>query len=67
MARPVGRDEVREMVGRGVALIEVLPRAEYEREHIRGALSMPLSTLDDDASAQLARDAAIIVYCHDFQ
>jgi rhodanese-related sulfurtransferase len=67
MAREINRDEVRELVDRGVALIEVLPRQEYEHEHIRGALNIPLRTLDEAAAARLRRDAPVIVYCHDYQ
>jgi rhodanese-related sulfurtransferase len=67
MTREIDRGEVRELVGRGIALIEVLPRQEYEHEHIRGALSIPLRTLDDEAPARLRRDAPVIVYCHDYQ
>jgi rhodanese-related sulfurtransferase len=67
MARQIDRDEVRELVGRGVALVEVLPRQAYEQEHLRGATNIPLRHLDREAAERLRRDAPVVVYCHDSQ
>jgi rhodanese-related sulfurtransferase len=51
----------------GAQLVEVLPREEYEEEHLPGAVNIPLKELDRDTTAQLRRDAPVIVYCHDYQ
>jgi rhodanese-related sulfurtransferase len=67
MAREIARDEAREMMGRGITLAEVMARSDYEREHIRGAISLPLRTLDDEAPGRLRPDAPVIVYCYDYQ
>ena len=60
------RDEVRRLVEEGAQLVEVLPREEYEQEHITGAVNIPLKELDQETTAELDRDAPVIVYCHDY-
>lgn len=61
-------DDVREVLEReGAQLIDVLPKPEYEEEHIPGAISIPLKSLDESSVAQLNRDAPVITYCHDYQ
>ena len=46
-------------------LVEVLPREEYEEEHIAGAESIPLRKLTAEAVRGIGRDRAVIVYCDD--
>ena len=61
-------DDVREVLAReGSQLIDVLPAPEYEEEHLPGAISIPLKSLDEASLAQLNRDAPVITYCHDYQ
>lgn len=43
-------------------LIDVRPQEEYEAQHIPGASSMPLKSLEDHL-ASLPRDKKIIAYC----
>lgn len=64
--RAIFRDEVRRLVGEGAQLVEVLPREEYEEEHLPGAVNIPLSELDREAPRRLHRDRPVIVYCWDF-
>jgi rhodanese-related sulfurtransferase len=47
--------------------VDVLPREEYEEEHLPGAVYITLKELDRDTTAQLQRNAPVIVYCHDYQ
>ena len=62
------RDEVRRLVQEeGAQLVDVLPREEYEDEHLPGAINIPLKELDREMIARLNRDAPVIVYCHDYQ
>jgi rhodanese-related sulfurtransferase len=65
MAAKVTAEQVRELVGGGGQLLEVLPHEEYEEQHLSGAISLPLKELDADAVAGLNRDKAAIVYCWD--
>ena len=61
-------DDVREVLARdGAQLVDVLPAPEYEEEHLPGAISIPLKSLDESSVAQLNRDAPVITYCHDYQ
>ncbi len=66
MPKQAFRDEVRELLDGGARLVEVLPREEYEEEHISGAINIPLKELDRKTTAGLDRDAPVIVYCHDY-
>ena len=67
MPTAVFRDEVRELVQEGAQLVEVLPRNEYEEEHLPGAINIPLKELNRETTARLKRDTPVIVYCHDYQ
>ena len=60
------REEVRELLDDGARLVEVLPREEYEEEHIAGAINIPLKQLDRETTAGLDPEAPVIVYCHDY-
>jgi rhodanese-related sulfurtransferase len=66
--RAVDMDGVQRLLEEGVAqLVEVLPREEYEEEHLPGAINIPLKELDARGVARLPKDAPVIVYCHDYQ
>ena len=67
MPIPVGRDEVQRLLAEGAQLVEVLPPAEYEEEHIPGAINIPLKELDAETTRRLERERPVIVYCHDYQ
>ena len=43
-------------------LVDVLPPAEYEDEHIAGAISIPLRQLDRESSQTLDPGRPVIVY-----
>ena len=64
----IDRTEVQRLLQEEAAqVIEVLPTAEYEEQHIAGAINIPLKKLDRSSTANLQNDRAIITYCHDFQ
>ena len=67
MPTAVYRDEVRTLLDEGAQLVDVLPREEYEDDHLPNAINIPLKELDRQTSAQLSRGAPVIVYCHDYQ
>jgi rhodanese-related sulfurtransferase len=66
---PIGifRDDLHKLLENGAQLIDVLPREEYEEEHLPGAISIPLKELNRETSARLQHDVPVIVYCHDYQ
>jgi rhodanese-related sulfurtransferase len=61
----VTRDEVRRLVEAGAQLVEVLPRDEFDEEHLPGATNLPLKSLTAETSAGLDRSRPVIVYCWD--
>jgi rhodanese-related sulfurtransferase len=67
MPTPIDRERVQALIGEGAQLVEVLPLAEYEDEHLPGAVSIPLKELDGQRVHQLEPERPVIVYCYDYQ
>jgi len=65
--RLTDRDGVQRLLAEGAQLVEVLPRPEYEEEHITGAVSLPLKELNRETASQLDRTRPVVVYCNDYQ
>jgi rhodanese-related sulfurtransferase len=55
MPTPVDRDEVQRLIAEGAQLVEVLPRGEFEEEHLPGGINIPLKTLDAATARRLER------------
>ena len=45
--------------------MEVLPREEYDEEHLPDAVNFPLKSLDRTAASVLDGGRPVIVYCWD--
>jgi len=58
--------ELRSLMDRGAQLVEVLPREEYDEEHLPGAVNIPVKELDADTTARLDKRNPLIVYCSDY-
>lgn len=67
MHKIVDRDEVQRLMREGAQVIEVLPREEYEEEHLPGAINLPLKELDAQSATRVRKDRPVVVYCHDSQ
>jgi rhodanese-related sulfurtransferase/CBS domain-containing protein len=65
MSETIDYDGLRRLLDEGAQLVEVLPREEYEEEHLPGAINIPLKELDRDSAAQLDKQRPVIVYCWD--
>ena len=66
MPSTVARGEVLRLLAEdNTQLVEVLPQAEYDEEHLENAIHLPLKQLDAQRAAVLDRDRPIIVYCWD--
>ncbi|MDQ3569077.1 MAG: rhodanese-like domain-containing protein [Actinomycetota bacterium] len=66
MPTAVDRAALRRLVAEERAqLAEVLPRDEYDDEHLPDALHLPLKQLDADTASALNRSRPVIVYCWD--
>jgi rhodanese-related sulfurtransferase len=66
MATRIEIEELRQLLDGGAQLVEVLPPAEYEEEHLPGAISIPLKQLDADTTARLDKHSPVVVYCWDY-
>ena len=64
MPQPIGRDRLRELVGAGAQLVEVLPEEEFGWAHLPGAVNVPLTQLEDRLET-LDTSRPVIVYCND--
>ena len=68
MPTPIDREELQRLrADENGQLVEVLPVAEYEEEHLPGAINNPLKELNTETVRQLKRGQPVIVYCHDYQ
>lgn len=65
MPTEIQRDEVQRLLTSDAQLVDVLPRAEYDAEHIAGAINIPLKELTARSTAGLDRQRPTIVYCWD--
>ncbi len=65
MPRSIDRDEVRRLIEGGAQLVEVLPRQEFDDEHLPGAINIPLRRIDREARDRLDPSRPVIVYCWD--
>jgi len=49
-----------------VKLVEVLDKEAYNKEHIKGAMNIPLERIGTEAKDRFAEDDQIVVYCSNF-
>ena len=66
MPRDATRAEVQALIASGAQVVDVLPRDEYDSQHLPGAVSIPLKELTAASVASLRRDRPVVVYCFDF-
>jgi rhodanese-related sulfurtransferase len=66
--KAIGIEHLKRMAegGERFALLDVRSRSDYDKEHIKGARSLPLDEIDTRAKAMLKPDEDIIVYCDSF-
>jgi rhodanese-related sulfurtransferase len=64
----IRRKDVKTLIGQDRAqVVEVLPAAEYKKEHLPTAVSLPLETLTPENTRSLRKDQAVIVYCANYR
>lgn len=61
----IERNELLVLLDGGAQLVEVLPRGEYDEEHLPGAIHLPLKSLTADAAQVLDPARPVVVYCWD--
>ncbi len=62
----IGLDDLRRLIDEGAQLVEVLPREEFEEEHLPGAINVPLKKLTTETVTVLDRNRPVVVYCWDY-
>lgn len=65
MAQEIDRERVRQLIGAGAQIVDVLPAREYVEDHLPGAISLPLRKIESAATKVLDVTRAIVVYCAD--
>ena len=65
MPTDVDLPQLQALISRGASLIEVLPEAEYNAEHLPGAINIPLKQLTRASVEGLDRSRPLVVYCWD--
>jgi len=63
--REIDRIELSGLVDAGAQLVEVLPKNEYDEDHLPGAIHVPLRRLETAARTELDPNRPVIVYCWD--
>jgi rhodanese-related sulfurtransferase len=66
MPTSIDLERLQELRARGAQLVEVLPPAEYDEEHLPGAVNLPLKQLDATTAARLDQGRPVVVYCWDW-
>ncbi len=63
MVESIERSELLRLIeADAVQVVDVLPAAEYQREHIPGAVNIPLKSLSQETTRLLDRSKPVAVY-----
>ena len=65
MPTEIRREDVQQLVAEGAQLVEVLPKGEFDEQHLPGAIHIPLRKIDPSVRASLAPERPVVVYCWD--
>ena len=61
----IDREQIREIVenqDENTVIVDVLGKDHYEKEHIKGAISLPLDSINEEAENKLDKNKKIIDY-----
>ena len=69
MAEYISRDRLKELMfsGKSFRLVDVLDEEYFEKERIKGSISLPLEEIERNAAKILKKDELIVVYCASFR
>jgi len=65
MPQEIDRTHVQRLIRERAQVVEVLPKEEFEQDHLPGAISLPLRRLETEARGTLDPARPILVYCWD--
>jgi rhodanese-related sulfurtransferase len=60
---PISVQRARDLLGTGGLLVDVRTREEYSREHIEGAINLPVDDIDGLQELGFAPDQDVVLYC----
>lgn len=65
MAKTITKEELKRKIDQNdnFKLIEVLSPEDYQKEHITGAINIPVSNIESEAQKKFNKDDEIVVYC----
>jgi len=58
--------ELKALLQQGAHLVDVMPPAEYEQDHLPHAINLSLRDLNAETASRLATDRPVVAYCSDF-
>ncbi len=69
MFRKITKEELAGLIktNKDLKIVDVLSKAHYREEHIKGAISIPMEEIDKIAPKLLKKDAQVVVYCASFE
>jgi rhodanese-related sulfurtransferase len=69
MADTITREQLKRKIDarEDFVLIDVLSRESYQREHLPGAVNIPVNEVNEESVARLPKDKDIVVYCGSFE
>jgi rhodanese-related sulfurtransferase len=65
VATRVDVDRMLCLVQDGAAVIDVLPASVFAKEHVPGAVNVPLETFSADVVADMDKQSPVVLYCFD--
>ena len=64
--KQISQDEAKQMMDKGnVIILDVREKDEYDAGHIKGAVLLPVGTINADTAAEVidSKDSTVLVYC----
>jgi len=65
MPTHIGREDVKQLMAKGAQLVEVLPKEEFDEQHLPGAIHLPLRRIDAGIRSSLDPERPVVLYCWD--
>jgi rhodanese-related sulfurtransferase len=65
MPTHIGREAVLRLLANRTQLVEVLPKEEFDGQHLPGAIHLPLRKIDAGVRARLDPGRPVVLYCWD--
>ena len=66
--KTISKEELKDKLSnQDTVIIEVLKPEKYKKEHIKGAINIPLKKIATEAKKRFNMDQEIVVYCSDYE